>query len=97
MERGPHCLGCRGDRSTHWSLDCWILKCCVDERGPELCCEYHDFPCEQLGEWAAQSAGYTEALNRLHRMRGEATGWGRSVWRAVSDLRRPHEECPHGA
>lgn len=26
------CLSCRGDRTKHWSLDCWILKCCVDRK-----------------------------------------------------------------
>jgi hypothetical protein len=32
LERGPHCLGCRGDRSAHWAANCWILKCCVDDK-----------------------------------------------------------------
>ncbi len=26
-----HCDGCRGDRLKHWSANCWILKCCVDD------------------------------------------------------------------
>ena len=30
-----HCLGRSGDRAKHWSPDCWILKCCVDEKGLE--------------------------------------------------------------
>jgi hypothetical protein len=74
LARGPHCLGCRGDRSVHWSPDCWILKCCVDEKGLAFCYECDDFPCGQLSEWAAQNTGYTEALNRLRRMEKEETG-----------------------
>ena len=68
LERGPHCLGCRGDRATHWSANCWILKCCVDDRGLASCHECGEFACERLVEWAAQNEGYTEALNRLRRL-----------------------------
>ena len=73
LERGPHCLGCRGDRSTHWSADCWILKCCVDDKGLGSCHECGEFACEQLLEWAAQNDQYTSALNRLRRMKESAT------------------------
>lgn len=69
MERGPYCQGCRGDRSVHWSPDCWILKCCVDGKGIEFCYECEVFPCEQLSEWAGKEDAYTEALNRLRTMR----------------------------
>ncbi len=68
MERGPYCRGCRGDRGVHWSPECWILQCCVDEKGLTYCYECDLFPCERLSEWATQSPGYTEALNRLQRM-----------------------------
>lgn len=70
--RGPHCLGCRGDRATHWSANCWILKCCVDDKGLGSCHECGEFACEQLLEWAAQNDGYTEALNCLRRMKESA-------------------------
>ena len=72
LERGPHCLGCRGDRSKHWSANCWILKCCVDDKGLESCHECDDFACEQLVKWAAENDGYTEALNRLRQLRAAA-------------------------
>ena len=72
LEGGPHCLGCRADRATHWSADCWILKCCVDDRGLDFCHECDGFACEQLVEWAAQSDRHTEALSRLRRMRSAA-------------------------
>ena len=26
------CDFCRGDRSRHWSANCGILKCCVDDK-----------------------------------------------------------------
>jgi hypothetical protein len=59
------CEGCRGPRENHWSPDCWILKCCVDERGLESCGACPDFPCQALEEWAATSAKYGDALERL--------------------------------
>lgn len=63
------CLGCKGDRSKHWSSDCWILKCCVDEKGLQLCNECEDFPCEKLSEWGKENKDYEDALNRLKKMR----------------------------
>lgn len=65
------CLGCRGDRTKHWSPDCWILKCCVDEKGLEFCSQCDDFPCEKLIEWAKGSEKYGDALNRLKGMEKE--------------------------
>ena len=62
---GPHCLGCRGDRAAHWSANCWILKCCVDDRGVQSCHECDDFACERLVQWAAQNGKYAAALAYL--------------------------------
>jgi len=64
-----HCLGCRGDRTKHWSPDCWILQCCVDKKGLEFCYECEDFPCEKLVEWSKTNKGYGQALNRLKEMK----------------------------
>ncbi len=72
LQRSMYCQGCRGDRSVHWSADCWILKCCVDDRGLAFCYECDTFPCEKLDDWAGQNASYTQALNRLKQMREEA-------------------------
>jgi hypothetical protein len=72
MQRTMYCHGCRGDRSVHWSADCWILQCCVDGKGLAFCSECDAFPCEQLGAWATQNAAYAGALARLQRMRHEA-------------------------
>jgi hypothetical protein len=72
IQRSMYCTGCRGDRSVHWSSDCWILQCCVDDRGLTFCYDCDAFPCERLNDWAQQSARYTRALNRLQHMRDEA-------------------------
>ena len=69
IERSMYCKGCRGDRSVHWSPDCSILACCVDDKGHEFCYQCDDFPCEQLIKWAEQGAPYTDALNRLKAMK----------------------------
>jgi len=63
------CLGCKGDRTKHWSPDCWILQCCVDKKGLEFCYECEDFPCEKLVEWSKTNKGYGQALNRLKEMK----------------------------
>ena len=64
-----HCEGCRGDRANHWSADCWILECCVDDKGLESCYECEDFPCQRLKDWAKGSERYGDALERLKGMR----------------------------
>ncbi len=69
IERAMYCKGCRGDRSIHWSADCWILKCCVDCKRLEYCYQCENFPCKQLRDWARKSADYTDALNRLKYMK----------------------------
>ena len=72
LSRSMYCHGCRGDRTVHWSADCWILQCCVDDRELDHCSECIKFPCERLVEWAEGSEAYTRALARLHCM--QATG-----------------------
>jgi hypothetical protein len=63
-----HCSGCRGDRTMHWSADCWILQCCIDKKGLELCNQCQDFPCSGLNEWAMCDKRYEKALGRLKEM-----------------------------
>ena len=62
------CMGCKEDRSRHWSADCWILQCCVDQKGLEYCYQCGEFPCQKLTEWSKTSKRYGEALDRLGRM-----------------------------
>ena len=48
VERHMYCRGCREDRSVHWSPDCRILKCCVDNKGYKFCYECDTFPCQTV-------------------------------------------------
>ena len=68
LRRCPLCLGCRADRAAHWSPDCWILRCCVDDRGLDHCSECEIFPCDRLSAWGETGRQYGEALGRLHQM-----------------------------
>jgi hypothetical protein len=69
IERGMYCEGCRGDRMRHWSADCQILICCVDERHLEFCSECDDFPCALLTDRARDNRSYADGLQRLREMR----------------------------
>lgn len=63
------CTWCKGDRFAHWSPDCWILRCCVDERGHAYCSACVEFPCPRLVEWSKRNERYGQALARLREMR----------------------------
>ncbi len=63
-----HCDGCRGERSKCWSDDCWIWQCCAAEHKLEHCAQCAEFPCARLAKWAAGSARYARALERLKGM-----------------------------
>jgi hypothetical protein len=69
IARGMYCRGCHGDRTVHWSADCTILICCVDERGLELCSECKEFPCALLTDRAETNAQYARGLQRLQALR----------------------------
>ncbi len=71
VTKAPYCLGCKGDRGVHWSDDCWILKCCVDERQLDNCGECDEFPCERLQDWSRESESYSQAFSRLIQSRTE--------------------------
>jgi hypothetical protein len=68
VERGMYCHGCRGDRAVHWSAECPILVCCVDERGLQSCAECDSFPCTRLTDRARGNTRYAAALQRLRDM-----------------------------
>ena len=59
------CSGCLGNREKHWSPECWILKCCVDDRGLDNCSQCDEFPCDRLNKWAGENDKYAEAITRL--------------------------------
>jgi hypothetical protein len=69
MSKGPFCMGCRGDRSRHWSANCQILKCCVDEKGLNNCSQCGEFPCEKLVEWSRKRPQHARALARLKKLK----------------------------
>ena len=64
------CGGCHGDRSMHWSANCWILQCCVDDKSYQYCNQCSDFVCDGLEEWSQENERYAKALNRLREMQG---------------------------
>ncbi len=65
IERGMYCQGCLGSREIHWSANCWILHCAVDEKGLQNCSQCAEFPCGRLQEWSTQNERYTAALENL--------------------------------
>ncbi len=70
IARKMYCNGCRGDRTVHWSPDCVLLKCCVDQRGLEYCGQCPDFfVCERIEAFANDGhQHHREAVERLRRM-----------------------------
>ena len=65
IERRMYCTGCHGNRETHWSADCWILTCCVDDRGLNNCSECEVFPCDRLIKWSEENDSYRAAFSTL--------------------------------
>jgi hypothetical protein len=64
-----YCKGCREDRSLHWSPECPLLICCVDERHLEHCAQCEDFLCEKLEAFAGDGQPHhKEAVERLSRI-----------------------------
>jgi hypothetical protein len=72
LEKGMYCCGCLADRSLHWAPECWILLCCVDDKGIENCAQCDEFPCERLVEWSGENEGYANALERLRSLHVDA-------------------------
>ena len=72
VERKMYCCGCLGDRTVHWSADCWILACCVDQRGLTNCSQCAEFPCEPYQKWAETPEHHQKAYERLMDMRRQA-------------------------
>ena len=72
IERKMYCTGCLGGRDTHWSADCWILACCVDQRGLSNYSQCEAFACDRLVDWSKQNEGYGAALARLRGLHAAA-------------------------
>jgi len=65
------CEGCLGDRAKHWSADCDILQCSVDNRKINSCSDCGDFPCDRLEKWAQHGPKYAKALDMLREMKAK--------------------------
>lgn len=78
------CDGCRSDpQGCHWSGDCAIRACCLEQRGLFCCAECPDLPCEALRAWGQAWPHHARAVERLLEMRAvgvdswlEANGYG---------------------
>ena len=63
------CEGCLGDRAKHWSADCDILRCSVDDHKVNSCSDCGEFPCERLEKFTERGPKYSKALKKLREMK----------------------------
>jgi hypothetical protein len=71
ISQGPYCTGCHGSLETHWSPDCTIRHCCIEEKDLINCSHCTEFPCDKLQSWAQTDEAYSEAIDRLEKMKRE--------------------------
>jgi hypothetical protein len=76
IERKMYCNGCQGERSVHWSGNCTILLCCVDEKHKQHCGECAELmSCDKLEAFASdEHAHHKEAVVRLRQRFGPQNG-----------------------
>jgi len=74
LERKMYCEGCRGDRTIHWSSDCPMLLCCVDEKHLEHCGQCDKlFTCQHVEAFVGQDPGrHGGAIERLKQIAQQA-------------------------
>jgi len=72
IEKRMYCNGCQGDRSVHWSGNCQIMLCCVDEKHKQHCGECTELmSCDKLEAFASdEHAHHKEAVERLRQRFG---------------------------
>ena len=70
MQEGALCEGCRTDPSTgkHWSANCELRACCLNEKQLNSCHQCNEFVCKKLDNWSKENKVYTKALNRLKQL-----------------------------
>ncbi len=75
IERGMYCQGCQGDRSVHWSDNCEIMLCCVDEKHKQHCGQCSELmSCDKLEAFASdEHTHHKEAVDRLRQRFGRQT------------------------
>lgn len=74
IEHKMLCTGCLGSRETHWSPDCWILACCVDQHDLTNCSQCVEFPCDRLVAWSQEDKSYQQALINLRQLNEDNQG-----------------------
>ncbi len=70
MREGALCEGCRTDSTEgkHWSANCEIKICCIEDKQLDSCHLCSEFICELLYKWSKENEVYTKALNRLKQL-----------------------------
>ena len=64
------CDGCRSAREGHhWSPECKILACCLDERGLDFCAQCSDFPCPIIEDFVEGVEHHARAVETLRKMK----------------------------
>jgi len=72
IEKKMYCNGCQGDRSAHWSGNCQIMLCCVDEKHKQHCGQCAELmSCDKLEAFASdEHEHHKEAVERLRQRFG---------------------------
>ena len=67
IEKKMYCTGCQGDRSIHWSDNCQIMLCCVDDKHKQHCGQCSELlTCEKLEAFASDEHGHhNQAVSSL--------------------------------
>ncbi|MHA1258522.1 MAG: DUF3795 domain-containing protein [Candidatus Heimdallarchaeaceae archaeon] len=71
MEEGALCEGCRTDPTIgkHWSANCDLRSCCIEEKQLNSCHQCDEFVCDQLDLWSKENKVYTKALDKLMQLK----------------------------
>ena len=77
LERTMYCQGCRGDRTVHWSNNCPMLLCCVDDKHLAHCGQCNELStCPHIDAFANQDpnrhGGAVERLKQIAREAGQS-------------------------
>lgn len=70
LKRKMYCHGCRSDRTIHWSKNCPMLLCCVDDKHLEHCGQCAELlTCQRIAAFVNDGqAPHREAFDRLRQM-----------------------------
>ena len=71
MQEGKLCEGCRGIRENHWSANCKLLICCIDDKKLDSCHKCSEFICEKLEKWGKTNERYAQGIEQLEKLRNK--------------------------